>query len=57
MSTGALAARTLITGRDVKNGSLTGIDIKDKSIGSKDIRAQRARRATPARRPAPRAAT
>jgi hypothetical protein len=37
LSDGALAARTLITGSDVKNGSLTGADIKDKSIGKKDI--------------------
>ena len=39
LSTGALAARTLITGRDVKDGSLTGKDVKDKSIKKVDLAA------------------
>jgi hypothetical protein len=39
LSTGALAARTLITGRDVKDGSLTGKDVKDKSIRKVDLAA------------------
>ena len=33
-----VASSTLITGRDVKNGSLTGIDIKNNTIGSADVK-------------------
>jgi hypothetical protein len=39
LSTGALAARTLLTGKDVKDASLTGKDIKDKSIKKVDLAA------------------
>lgn len=35
---GTAGARYLITGRDVKNGSLTGADIKDRSLTAADFR-------------------
>ena len=35
---GATAASVLITGKQVKNGSLTGADIKDKSLTARDIK-------------------
>ncbi len=35
---GATAASLVITGKQVKNGSLTGADIKDKSLTAKDIK-------------------
>jgi hypothetical protein len=37
MSVSVAGAATLITGANVKNGSLTGLDIKDGSITAKDI--------------------
>jgi hypothetical protein len=37
MSVSVAGAATLITGANVKNGSLTGLDIKDGSIGVKDL--------------------
>ena len=38
VSGGSYAAGTLITGADVKNGSLTGKDVKDKSLTKKDFK-------------------
>jgi hypothetical protein len=35
---GTATAASLITGKDVKNGSLTGADIKDGSVAGKDIK-------------------
>lgn len=36
----AVAAKSLITGAQIKNGSITGADIKNKSLTSRDIRGQ-----------------
>jgi hypothetical protein len=35
---GGATAATLITGKQVRNGSLTGLDIKDKSLTAKDFK-------------------
>lgn len=36
----AVAAKTLITGKQIKNSSITGVDIKNKSLTAADIRGQ-----------------
>lgn len=38
MSGSALAAKSLITGKDVKNGSLTGADVRNGSLTGADVR-------------------
>lgn len=38
-SAGSAFAATMITGKDVKDGSLTGADLKDGSVGPKDLAA------------------
>lgn len=38
VTAGTAGAASLITGKDVKNGSLTGKDVKNRSITSRDIR-------------------
>jgi hypothetical protein len=35
---GGATAATLITGKQVKNGSLTGVDVKDRSLTAKDFK-------------------
>src|SRR4051794_16872774 len=34
---GSATAATLITGRQIRNGSVTGIDVKDRSLRGKDV--------------------
>lgn len=37
-SAGTAGADHLLTGKDVKNGTITGVDLKDRSVGTADLR-------------------
>jgi hypothetical protein len=39
VAAGTAGAAQMLTGADIKNGSLTGADVKDRSLGSKDLSA------------------